>query len=60
MCTVDAKDAVAGAAKKAADGAQRMAGYEPSSRWQDNDVDDEDDEDWYALLQCAMYQQDGL
>lgn len=27
-----------------------MAGYDPQSRWQDNDDDDnEDDEEWYVL-----------
>lgn len=52
---MDAKDAVTGAAKKAADGAQRMAGYEPQSRWQDNDDDDIDDEEWYALLQLLSH-----
>ena len=46
---------MAGAAKKAADGAQRMAGYEPSSRWQGQEDDDEDDEDWYALLQPLRF-----
>ena len=40
---------MAGAARKAADGAQRMAGYEPGSRWQGDDDDDEDEE-WYVLL----------
>lgn len=46
-CAGDAKDAVAAAARKAADGAQRMAGLQPTSRWQaDDDDDDEEDEEW--------------
>lgn len=52
---MDAKEAVTGAAKKAADGAQRMAGYEPQSRWQDDDDDDVDDEEWYAALQLLSH-----
>ena len=45
-CAVDAKDAVTGAARKAADGAQRMAGLQPQSKWQADDDDVEEDGEW--------------